>query len=224
MSIRITNHMLNETSKKAGLPVNSSSLLNYINNDNKGNTLLDSLQNNSAKKTETQNSKLYKKLQEAAEALEKTAKSLGSEKTDNFFEKAKQSGDNSEVVKNVKTLIEQYNETKKQLINSGTQINAYYSQTMKQLASKNSEALSEIGITIGKDGSMTIDESKLSAAKIEDLEKLFGSDSEFIQRIQYLAAHVSDNASAEIKSFANQYGQDANAFSSYVSSKYDWWS
>lgn len=222
MSIRVTTYMLNEASKKAGLPINSSSLLNYINNDNKGNPLLESLQNNK-EKVQSQNQKLYEKLQDAAEALEDAAEMLGSDKKDSIFEKAKQSGDSSEAVKNIKTLIGQYNELKKQLErDAASPISAYYGRTIKELAAKNSEALSALGITVGKDGSMVIDENKLKEAKIEELEKMFGSDSEFIQKLQYLAAHVSDNASAEVKSLSNMYGQDANAFSSYVSNKFDW--
>ena len=223
MSMRITTHMLNEASKKAGLPINSTSLLDYINNDKGNNSLLNSLQNNSSIKTEVQNKKLYQKLKDAAEALEDAAKKLGSDKSDNIFAKAKESGDNSEVVKNIKNLIEQYNVAKKQLeSDSDSPINAYYAQTLRQLASKNSEALSAVGITVGKDGSMTIDESKMNAAKLEDLEGLFGSKSEFIQKLEYLASHISDNVSAEIESLGNQYGQDANSFSSYLSNKYDW--
>ena len=41
--MRITTRMLNESVRKAGLPVNNTSLLNYINNKGKGNTLLDAL-------------------------------------------------------------------------------------------------------------------------------------------------------------------------------------
>lgn len=41
--MRITTRMLNESARKAGLPVNNTSLLNYINNKGKGNTLLDAL-------------------------------------------------------------------------------------------------------------------------------------------------------------------------------------
>lgn len=226
MSIRITTQMLNETSRKAGLPVNSSSLLNYINNDKNSNSLLESLQNSSTKPTDLlQNKKLYQKLKDAAESLENATKTLGSEKSDNIFAKAKESGDNADIVKNVKTLIEQYNEVRKQLErDASSPINAYYNQTLGQLASKNKEELSKVGITIGKDGSMTIDESKLKEASVEDLETLFGSKSEFIQKMQYLASHVSNNVSAQIESLGNQYGQDANSFSSYISNKYDWWS
>lgn len=226
MSMRITTQMLNETSRKAGLPVNSSSLLNYINNDKNSNSLLESLQNSSTKTTDLlQNKKLYQKLKDAAESLEDATKTLGNEKSDNVFAKAKESGDNADIVKNVKTLIEQYNEVRKQLErDASSPINAYYNQTLGQLASKNKEELSKVGITIGKDGSMTIDESKLKEASVEDLETLFGSKSEFIQKMQYLASHVSNNVSAQIESLGNQYGQDANSFSSYISNKYDWWS
>ena len=217
--------MLNETSRKAGLPVNSSSLLNYINNDKNSNSLLESLQNSSKTTDLLQNKKLYQKLKDAAESLEDATKTLGNEKSDNIFAKAKESGDNADIIKNVKTLIEQYNEVRKQLErDASSPINAYYNQTLGQLASKNKEELSKVGITVGKDGSMTIDESKLKEASVEDLESLFGSKSEFIQKMQYLASHVSNNVSAQIESLGNQYGQDANSFSSYISNKYDWWS
>ena len=226
MSMRITTQMLNETSRKAGLPVNSNSLLNYINNDKNSNSLLESLQNSSTTTTDLlQNKKLYQKLKDAAESLEDAAKTHENEKSDNIFAKAKESGDNADIVKNVKTLIEQYNEVRKQLErDASSPINAYYNQTLGQLASKNKEELSKVGITIGKDGSMTIDESKLKEASVEDLESLFGSKSEFIQKMQYLASHVSNNVSAQIESLGNQYGQDANSFSSYISNKYNWWS
>ncbi len=41
--MRITTQMLNESARKAGLPVNSVSLLNYVNKGNSQNTLLSAL-------------------------------------------------------------------------------------------------------------------------------------------------------------------------------------
>ena len=220
MSIRITSQMLDRAASKAGLPINSTSLLDYINKDSSGNSLLDSLQNN---QTQSQNQKLYEKLKDTADALEDAAGALSDGKKGNIFEQAKKSGDNSEVLKSITRLIERYNELKKQLEkDADSPISAYYGKTIKELASKNSEALGALGITVGKDGGMVLDEKKLNAAKTEELEKMFGSDSEFIQKLQYLSSHVSDNASAEIKSVGNLYGQDANTFSSYVGNKFDW--
>ena len=43
ISMRITTQMLNESARKAGLPINNTSLLNYIKNDGTGNTWLDAL-------------------------------------------------------------------------------------------------------------------------------------------------------------------------------------
>ena len=87
-----------------------------------------------------------------------------------------------------------------------------YSELLKQIASKNGDALSELGISMEKDGSLTVDEEKLKAAK-----------SEFVQKLQYMASNISDSVEAELKSMGNQYGQDANAFSSYISNKYNLW-
>ena len=48
--MRITTHMLNETAKRTGIPINQNTLLDYINDDSSGssssNTLLDALDGN----------------------------------------------------------------------------------------------------------------------------------------------------------------------------------
>lgn len=223
MSMRITTQMLNETARKAGIPVNNSSLLNYVNNKN-NNSLLSSLQNNTAQKANAAKKSSYEKLDDAVNALEDAAEALASGKEDSLFAKAKESGNTADVVKAVKALIEKYNETTKQLDQNTSNINMYYSQMLKSLASKNGEELSKLGISVQKDGSIAVDEEKLKDAKIEDLETMFGEKSEFVEKLQFLASHISDNVAAELESLGTQYGQDANSFSSYISNKYDLWS
>ncbi len=49
--MRITTQMLNETARKTGLPVNNSSLLNYVNKKD-NNSLLGSLQNSMTQKSD----------------------------------------------------------------------------------------------------------------------------------------------------------------------------
>ena len=220
--MRITTQMLNETARKAGMPVNNSSLLNYVNNKN-NNSLLSNLQNGMTQKSDLAKRTSYEKLEAATDALDDAAKALTNEKKDNLFSKAKESGDTTEIIKTVKALIEKYNETRKQLGNNTSSINMCYSELLKQIASKNGDALSELGISMEKDGSLTVDEEKLKAAKVEDLENVFGAKSEFVQKLQYMASNISDSVEAELKSMGNQYGQDANAFSSYISNKYNLW-
>lgn len=221
--MRVTTQMLNETARKTGISVNHSSLLNYINK--KDNTsLLDSLQNSMTQKSDMAKKKSYEKLDDAASSLEEAAKALMSEKEDNLFAKAKESGSTQDVIKAVKALIEKYNETRKQLDNNPSNINMYYNQLLGSLASKNSEELSKLGITVGKDGSISVDEDQIKDAKLEDLESMFGAKSEFVQKLQFLGSHVSDSVAAELESMGMQYGQDANSFSSFISNKYDFWS
>lgn len=220
--MRITTQMLNETARKAGIPVNNSSLLNYINK--KDNTsLLDSLQSNAAQKSDAAKKKSYEKLDNAADALEEAAKALISDKDDGLFAKAKESGSTEDVLKAVKTLIEKYNETRKQLDNNPSNMNMYYNQMLKSVASKNSEELGKLGVTVGKDGSISVDEDRLKDAKLEDLESMFGAKSEFVQKLQFLSSNVSDSVAAELESMGMQYGQDANSFSSFINNKYNLW-
>lgn len=221
--MRVTTQMLNETARKTGLPVNNSSLLNYVNKKD-NNSLLNSLQSNTTQKANVAKKKSYETLGDAADSLEEASKALTNEKEDNLFAKAKESGSTEDVIKAVKALMEQYNETTKQLDKNTSSINMYYSQMLKSLASKNGEELSKLGISVGKDGSISVDEDKLKEAKLEDLETMFGAKSEFVQKLQFLASHVSDSVTAELESMGTQYGQDANSFSSYISNKYDFWS
>lgn len=221
--MRVTTQMLNETARKTGMPVNNSSLLNYVNKKD-NNSLLNSLQNNTTQKANAAQKKSYEKLGDAADSLEEASKTLTDEKEDNLFAKAKESGSTEDVIKAIKALIEQYNETTKQLDSNTSSINMYYSQMLKSLASKNGEELSKLGVSVGKDGSISVDEDKLKEAKLEDLETMFGAKSEFVQKLQFLASHVSDSVTAELESMGTQYGQDANSFSSYISNKYDLWS
>lgn len=221
--MRVTTQMLNETARKTGMPVNNSSLLNYVNKKN-NNSLLNSLQNSTTQKANAAKKKSYEKLGDAADSLEEASKALTNEKEDNLFAKAKESGNTEDVIKAIKALIEQYNETTKQLDSNTSNINMYYSQMLKSLASKNGEELSKLGISVAKDGSISVDEDKLKEAKLEDLETMFGSKSEFVQKLQFLASRVSDSVTAELESMGTQYGQDANSFSSYISNKYDLWS
>ena len=97
MDMRITTQMLNESARKAGLPVNNTSLLNYINNKGQGNSLLDALnEKKEIAKNAVQKSN-YENLEQQADGLTKLAHALLQEGEKNLFEEAKESGDNQKV-------------------------------------------------------------------------------------------------------------------------------
>ena len=65
--MRITTQMLNESARKAGLPINNTSLLSYASNESSENTLLRALNKNSSSVVDTAKRSSYEKLEKAAD-------------------------------------------------------------------------------------------------------------------------------------------------------------
>lgn len=221
--MRITTQMLNESARKAGLPINNMSLLNFINNDNSttGNALLDALnKNTNVNSLEKSN---YEKLEKSAGALEKAASILASEDTDNIFAQARESGSTDNIKKQVKELISNYNDVMKSLGNSGSVLNSYYKQMMEELTSGNKTDLSNIGITTDKNGYLSLDESKFSSSDVDTLENILGSKNSYSTKVGFIAGRVANNAETNLASISNQYSASGNTYTSYINSKYNFW-
>ena len=215
--MRITTQMLNESARKAGLPVNGTSLLNYI-NGNSNNTLLNALNKSSA--TDAANKTKYEKLEKAADQLSKAASVFMATGDDALFSKARESGDNQDVYNAVEDFVGKYNSTLSALKNTSSTLNDYYSQMLKSAASDNKEALESIGITIAKDGSLSVDKDKLKETDIDTLEKVLGNTKGFTQKAAYVADRVSDNAHTNQSSLSSQYSSTGSLYSA-LASKYN---
>ena len=215
--MRITTQMLNESARKAGLPINGTSLLNYI-NGNSNNTLLNALNKNSA--TDVATKTKYEKLEKAADQLSEAASVFIATGEDSLFSKARESGDNQDVYNAVEVFVGKYNSTLSALKNTSSTLNDYYSQMLKSAASDNKEALESIGITIAKDGSLSVDKDKLKEADIDTLEKVLGNTKGFTQKAAYVADRVSDNAHTNQSSLSSQYSSTGSLYSA-LASKYN---
>ena len=222
--MRITTHMLNETAKRTGIPINQNTLLDYINDDSSGssstNTLLDALDGN--KKVSSAMTQNYKKLEKSADSLKDVSEKLSGKGDESFFDKIKESGNSDEVYKTVESYVNNYNTTLKELNKSSSMLNQYYGQMLEEAAQENSEQLEKIGITIGKGGELSIDQEKLKASSIEDIEKVFGASGDLTSKTAFIAGKVSDNALAGIQSASNQYDGSGNIYSQ-LASRYDFW-
>jgi cell division protein FtsB len=214
--------MLNESARKAGLPINNTSLLNFINKDSSttGNTLLDALSTNSKVNSTQKNS--YEQLEKSSNALEESAASLSSEKEENLFTQAKEKGTTESVKKQAKEFLSNYNDTLKKLGGSGSVLNDYYKQMMQEAYGESKEGLASIGIVADKNGYLSMDESKFDAADIDTLENVLG-DSTFSVKTGYIASRIANNAESCLESMSSQYSAAGKNYSSYLNSKYDFW-
>lgn len=223
--MRIPNHMLNESARKAGLPVNNTSLLNYINSGGSSNSLLAAL--NSNKKTtatvDTVSKKNYEKLEKEADKLTQATEAMLQEGDNNLFAQAKESGDNQKIYDSIESLFENYNSTVKALKNASGTMNDFYRQMLSEASKEAKESLESIGITFEKDGTASVDMDKVKEADLETLENLFGSKSEFMSKVNFLSTRISDNAEANVESLSNAYSASGNLYTGNTSSKYDFW-
>ena len=215
--MRITTQMLNESARKAGLPVNGTSLLNYI-NGNSNNTLLNALNKNSA--TDAATKTKYEKLEKAADQLSEAASVFMATGEDSLFSKARESGDSQNIYNAVEDFVGKYNSTISALKNTPSTLNDYYSQMLKSAASDNKETLESIGITVAKDGSLSINKDKLKEADIDTLEKVLGNTKGFTQKAAYVASRISDNAHTNQSSLSSQYSSTGSLYSA-LANKYN---
>ncbi len=224
--MRVTTQMLNESARKAGLPIHDKSLLNYINQGNGGNSLLGAVSGNN-----TQTGGMTKIQKSGFEKMEKTAGGLYEkaavflEKDNTVFDKARESGDNKEVLDDIRDMVESYNDTIEILSREPGAVNRLYLESLKSAAKENASLLKNVGITASQDGKLVIDEEKFKSAGLDDLEKAFGNSATFSTRTAFVAGRIEDNAAANLESVSNRYtpaGTSAdNAYMTALLNRFD---
>jgi hypothetical protein len=213
--------MVNESARKSGLPINNTTLLNYMNKSSSttGNSLLNAL--NSTKTVSSAQKNSYEQLEKSANALENAALVFTSEEDDNIFSQAREDGDTASVKKQAKEFISSYNEMMKKLVGSTSSLNSYYKQMLEEACSENSDSLSSIGITADRNGYLSMDESKFDAADVDSLENALGNVSDFSTKAGFIASRVANNAQTNLESISSQYSSAGKNYSSYTVNKYD---
>lgn len=162
----------------------------------------------------------YIKLGESAESLRSSAKVLGSTSKNGIFENAKRTGSKDAIFSQVKQLVSGYNGAMSGIKNDNSSLNKVYRQLMENATTENSEFLSNIGITVNKDKTLSIDETKMKNASVDDLEAALGSKSGFTSRVGSVAENVSRNAistAASLNSVRNSYGASLFSYNTYGS-------
>ena len=219
--MRITTQMLNETARKTGMPINSGSLLNHLNNSVPNDSLLKAL-NKGSSVANTKQKSSYEKLEKSANQLRKRADNLTAAGENSLYAKAKENKDTEELCKEIQSLAEEFNSTMKILESAPGPLNDYYRQMLQEAASGNSESLASVGITVSRNGKMTVDSDKLKAADVDTLEKVLGASGSFTSKVSFVAGRVSDNARAGAESVTSQYGSNGSLYTT-SGSRYSFW-
>lgn len=215
--MRITSTMTNSASLEAGMSLTGNSLVNHLNGDD-SDSLVNSLGKNHHSTAKALSKGKYEKLKEAAERLEQYADALNTTGDSSVYEKARKSGDASEVHDEVEKMVSAYNDVLDKLRTDMTTLGRFYQQSLKEAAAENKEGLKSIGISLDKNGRMNIDKEKLKSADVDKIESIFGAAGTLSSKLNLIAEKVADNAQANAKSASSQYNAAGNSVDALIRS------
>ena len=145
-------------------------------------------------------------IQKAADNLKTSAQTLldkGSKSL--FMTKTDEKGnsytdyDTDAVYKAVKSFVDNYNETVDAATESDTMSILRTAKNMVSFTSANEKALSEVGITVGSDNKLSIDEDKFKSASKARVQSLFQSSGGYAYQISAKATSLKSYAATEAK-------------------------
>lgn len=219
--MRITTQMLNESAKKLGLPIHRQTLLDHLKSNDSSDSLFSAVQQPTAAAAYNAVSRTkYEKTEKSANELFMQAQKFMDDGEGSLFAKAEKTGDTSELCKEVEKLADKYNGVLKNMKNATNPLDKLYCQSLKEIAEDNEDRLKAVGISIDKDGSMSVNRDKLKSASLEDLKKALGEDSSFSSGLTFLSYRIADNAGANAGSLSNNYLSNGNIAAEYLN-RYD---
>lgn len=90
-------------------------------------------------------------------------------------------------------LVDTYNNSIDSASNSSSTSMKHYAKQLKKLASKYSDKLEDIGITINKDGTLKANE-ELVKSDADTLNSLFGNDNDFTSSLYRVSRQMSSSS------------------------------
>lgn len=199
------------------MSLTGNSLVNYL-NGNESNSLANSLGDSHYSTAKALSKGKYEKMKEAAENLEQFTERLKESGGKSIYEKARESGDLTELYGEVEKMVASYNGMLDKLRTDMTTMGRFYYQSLKEAVAENKELLGFAGVSIDKNGKMKLDKDKLKTVDADQLESIFGADGTLSSKLNMIAGKVADSAEANLKSASSQYNAAGNSVDSLIRS------
>lgn len=155
------------------------------------------------------------------EPLYNSSDALLQEGEKGLFAQVKESDDKQRLYDSIKTLFADYNSSIKALKDTAGTMNDFYRQMLIEAPEDAKEELAKVGVSFAKDGTASVDMDKLKSANTESIEMLFGSKSEVVSKVKFIATRISNNAEASVKSYSSGYSSKGNLYNGSVNSRFD---
>lgn len=153
----------------------------------------------------------YKKVTSSSAALTETMDKL---KSSSLWDESKEGYSKDNIISGIKDFVSSYNTLMTNIDNVGKTVENTYKTKFNQYVKEHEKELAEVGVTIEKDGKMTIDKDKLNEADVSALKKVFGNDSEFMKKLDSVNSEMNEVVSKamDIKnSMSGLYNADSSS-------------
>lgn len=166
----------------------------------------------------------YQNIKNSAGEMQSIASKLTDTGENSIFAKAKESGDTTEITKQVKEFVNQYNNMVRNMKTSGSRVDNSYLNQLNAYGTMHRNALQATGVTKQADGTLSVDERVLGRTSVEQLEATWGSSSSFAAKAGSVAANVQANAVSSMNSLINNsysnllrnFGTSGNFFNFFM--------
>lgn len=141
---------------------------------NNRNTGTSSVANRNFVASTSKSQKFYYDMQYHAKQVGEYAEALKSTEKDSVYDKARESGSTDQIVSDVKSFVNQYNNMLEDLRESGTRTDASFLTQLNSMSRAAEHDLALTGVSRRADGTLAVNEKKLEAADVDTLEKVWG--------------------------------------------------
>ncbi len=141
---------------------------------NSKNQSTSSLTNRNFVNSSQKSQKFYYDMQYHAKQVGEYADALKSTEKDSVYDKARESGSTEQLVSDIKSFVNQYNNMLDDLEESGSRADQLFLTQLSSMSRAAEKDLALTGVTRRSDGTLVVDEKKLEAADVDTLEKVWG--------------------------------------------------
>lgn len=115
----------------------------------------------------------------------------------------------------VQKFVDSYNETIEDAGESTTRGVLQNALWMTKVTSQNKNLLSQVGITVGGNNKLELDQDELKKANMSTIKSVFGSSSGYASQIQYKAKQISSAAQSSASAYTNTGKYNSSYTSAY---------
>ena len=164
----------------------------------------------SASSTQLKQITMYEKMEKSASEIQSDVKNMLTigkmSYTDDETGKKAHENDRESLISGIKSFITDYNLVHSALDDISGMVNLAFRRTLDSTISIEKTALGEIGISISKDGVLSIDEKALSGADEEKIKALFAKEDCFADKISTKMKAIESSASNSLTALNKLYG------------------